>query len=105
MEFQMKDAKGHGSDSKGGGAAQEARENRGGFNSKFSPPAAATRLYAGATAAVSHQSGVNTAVPQTPEAHIMAGGKLPTTSQHNDFVEGRTMAIKGWGDVSNTEYG
>jgi hypothetical protein len=68
----MKDAKGHGSDSKGGG-------------------------YAEATAAVAHQTGVQQ-VGRTPEDHIAAGGKIPTEAQYKDLQDRNQTWLRGWLD-------
>lgn len=68
----MKDAKGHGSDSKGGS-------------------------YAAAAKAAAHQSAV-AKVPLTPEAHIAGGGKIPTEDQYRNFQQLHTAWLNSWLD-------
>ena len=101
----MKDAKGHGSNAKGGGESNP-------FPPSYRQHALWDRAhgkssYLDMTAAVSHQSGVNAAVPQTPEAHIMAGGKIPTEAQYQDLQERNQAALKAWRsfDGATTDFG
>lgn len=73
-----KDAKGHGSDTKGGSS------------------------YAAATAAVSHQSRVQQ-VGRTPEDHIAAGGKIPTEAQYQNSREMNQAYLRSWLDGRSVE--
>lgn len=67
----MKDAKGHGSSKRG---------------SRYNDMAAA----------VAHQSATNAAVPQTPEAHILGGGKIPTEDQYASYQSRHEGYMRGW---------
>lgn len=78
----MKDAKGHGSDKRGGS------------------------LYTAATNAVaSHQKGVQQATQRTAEEHVAAGGKIPTERQYADLQRRNAASLHAWGPSPTTEFG